>query len=110
MNGMYKSVPKGTTFIRTAEPFTRERLSFAIRERNGIGAPPNLPAVLPPKGDLSPVPRMIPFREKIQAEEAKTIYRQRAEVAEFPNAWIKAKLGLRQFHLRGRVKAGMEAL
>lgn len=55
-------------------------------------------------------PLVTTFREKMQTEEAKTIYRQRAEVAEFPNAWIKAKFGLRQFHLRGRVKAGMEAL
>ncbi len=26
------------------------------------------------------------------------------------NAWIKEKIGLRQFHLRGLVKVGMEAL
>ena len=37
-------------------------------------------------------------------------YRYRAAVAEFPNAWIKDKLGLRQFRLRGRIKVGMEAL
>lgn len=50
------------------------------------------------------------FLEKMQTDEAKAIYRQRAEVAEFPNAWIKAKFGLRQFHLRGIIKAGIEAL
>ena len=43
-------------------------------------------------------------------DEAKAIYRQRSEVAEFPNAWIKAKFGLRQFRVRGLVKAGIEAL
>jgi len=53
---------------------------------------------------------VITFLEKMQTDEAKAIYRQRAEVAEFPNAWIKAKFGLRQFRLRGLVKTGMEAL
>lgn len=35
---------------------------------------------------------------------------QRAQVAEFTNAWLKAKLGLRRFHVRGLEKAGAEAL
>jgi hypothetical protein len=47
---------------------------------------------------------------KMETEEAKAIYRQRGAVAEFPNAWIKDKIGLRQFRLRGLVKVGMEAL
>lgn len=50
------------------------------------------------------------FKQKMQTQEAKTIYRQRGAVAEFPNAWIKDKLGLRQFHLRGLVKVGLETL
>jgi transposase len=50
------------------------------------------------------------FRTKMQTEQAKTIYRLRAPVAEFPNAWIKAKLGLRQFRLRGLTKTGIEAV
>jgi transposase len=49
------------------------------------------------------------FRAKMQTEPAKQIYRTRAEVAETPNAWIKAKFGLRQFRLRGLQKVGMEA-
>jgi hypothetical protein len=35
---------------------------------------------------------------------------ERARVAEFVHAWLKAKLGLRRFHVRGLVKAGTEAL
>lgn len=31
-------------------------------------------------------------------------------MAEFPNAWIKEKLGLRQFRLRGLVKVRLEVL
>lgn len=50
------------------------------------------------------------FRSKMQTESAKQIYRTRAEVAEFPNAWIKDKLGLRQFRLRGLKKVGLEAV
>ena len=50
------------------------------------------------------------FKDKMQTEEAKQIYRTRAEVAETPNAWIKDKFGLRQFRVRGLIKVGMEAL
>ena len=50
------------------------------------------------------------FRAKMQTAEAKQIYRQRGAVAEFPNAWIKAKIGLRQFRLRGLLKVKMEAV
>jgi hypothetical protein len=50
------------------------------------------------------------FRAKMQTEEAKQIYRTRAEVAEFPNAWIKEKIGLRKFRLRGLHRAAKEAV
>jgi transposase len=50
------------------------------------------------------------FEVKMQTEQAQQIYKERAGVAEFPNAWIKEKFGLRQFRLRGVVKVGLEAL
>jgi transposase len=50
------------------------------------------------------------FIEKMQTEAAQALYRLRGAVAEFPNAWIKAKLGLRQFHVRGKAKALSECL
>ena len=50
------------------------------------------------------------FREKMKTEEAKEIYKKRGAVAEFPNAWIKDKLGIRKFRLRGMAKATTEAL
>jgi hypothetical protein len=50
------------------------------------------------------------FREKMKGEEAKAIYKKRGEVAEFPNCWIKEKLGWRKFRLRGLAKAEAEAL
>jgi transposase len=53
---------------------------------------------------------MVAFCRKMQADEGKQVYRQRSEVAEFPNAWIKEKLGLRKFRLRGLAKVGLEAL
>lgn len=50
------------------------------------------------------------FRAKMQNDEHRAIYRKRGEVAEFPNAWIKDKLGIRKFRVRGLVKAGSELL
>ena len=55
-------------------------------------------------------PVRVAFKAKMETEAAQQIYKQRAGVAEFPNAWIKEKLGLRQFRLRGKVKVGLEAL
>jgi hypothetical protein len=48
------------------------------------------------------------FRQKMAQAQAKEIYRHGGAVAEFPNAWIKDKLGLRKFRVRGMVKAGLE--
>jgi transposase len=50
------------------------------------------------------------FRQKMASEEYRKIYRRRGEVAEFPNAWIKEKLGLRKFRVRGLAKAGSELM
>jgi len=50
------------------------------------------------------------FREAMETPERKQIYRQRAQIAEFPNAWIKDKLKLRQFHVRGLKKVKAEAI
>lgn len=50
------------------------------------------------------------FRDKMATDEAKRLYRTRAQIAEFPHAWMKEKLGLRQFLLRGKLKVGAEAV
>src|ERR1700730_12783588 len=52
---------------------------------------------------------MTAFKAKMETEEAKTIYRQRSQIAEFPHAWIKERCGLRQFRCRGQEKTSMEA-
>jgi hypothetical protein len=57
-----------------------------------------------------PLPEIAAFRQKMQTDEAKDIYRTRSQVAEFPNLWIKAKLGLRQFSVRGVSKVRTESL
>ncbi len=41
---------------------------------------------------------------------AKAIYKQRAPVAEFPNAWLKDKLKWVRLRCRGAVKVRAEAL
>jgi len=50
------------------------------------------------------------YRSKVEQPEVKAVYKQRAQVAEFPNCWIKQKLKLRRFHVFGRVKAECEML
>lgn len=50
------------------------------------------------------------FRQKMEQKEAKAIYKQRGAVAEFPNAWIKDKINLWKFRLRGLSKVTTEAL
>jgi len=55
-------------------------------------------------------PEMVAFQAKMETPEARAIYKQRAGVAEFPNAWIKDKMGLRQFRLRGLAKVTLESL
>jgi transposase len=59
---------------------------------------------------LEESPVVIAFRKKMSSEEAQRRYRCRGRIAEFCHAWIKAKLGLRQFHVRGLVKTQMEML
>jgi hypothetical protein len=49
------------------------------------------------------------FVTKMQTDAAKAVYKLRGGVAEFPNAWLKDKLGLRYFHVRGLLKVGMES-
>jgi transposase len=55
-------------------------------------------------------PAVAAFKAKMETPEAQAIYKQRAGIAEFPNAWIKEKIGLRQFRLRGLAKVTLEAL
>jgi len=50
------------------------------------------------------------FDEKMRQPEALEIYKKRAPLAEFPNAWIKKKLKLRRFATRGLAKVSCEAL
>jgi transposase len=53
---------------------------------------------------------VVAFRQKMATEEARAQYRRRGRVVEFCHAWIQSKLGLRQFHVRGLVKARTELL
>ena len=53
-------------------------------------------------------PAVAAFRVQMATEEAKQIDRQRGVVAEFPNAWIQTKIGLRPFRLRGLAQVTRE--
>jgi len=50
------------------------------------------------------------FDAKMKREEAQAIYKKRAPLAEFPNAWIKTKLKLRRFATRGLDRVQCEAI
>jgi hypothetical protein len=53
---------------------------------------------------------VLAFRQKMETEEAGASYRRRGRVVEFCHAWIKSKLGPRQFRVQGLVKVQMEML
>jgi transposase len=53
---------------------------------------------------------VLAFHQKMASEAAQAQYRRRSRVVEFCHAWIKSKLGLRQFHVRGLAKVQMEML
>ena len=55
-----------------------------------------------------PSPEVAKFKEKMDTDGAKSLYRRRAPLAEFSNLWIKVKSGLRQFFCRGLEKVTME--
>jgi transposase len=56
------------------------------------------------------VPEVAAYVAKMRTQAAQAAYRVRAPVAEFTNAWLKAKLGLRQFSVRGLEKVRCEVL
>ena len=58
----------------------------------------------------APNPRLQIFRDKMRTEAYQQRYRRRSEVAEFPNAWLKEKLGIRRFRLQGLAKVAVESL
>jgi transposase len=58
------------------------------------------------KGDN---PAMVRFRERMNTDAAKEIYRQRSSIAEYPNAECRNR-GLQQFRVRGQAKAKAVAL
>jgi transposase len=58
---------------------------------------------------IEPLQELVTYRERMGTSAARAIYRTRSQIAEFPNLWLKAKYGLRQFSVRGRLKGQLEA-
>jgi transposase len=50
------------------------------------------------------------YLARMKRRAVKELYKKRSEIAEFPHLWIKGVQKLRQFAVRGMVKAGTEAL
>jgi transposase len=55
-------------------------------------------------------PMVTAFRARTASAEGEAALKQRSVVAEFVNAWLKEKLGLRRFHVRGLAKIRTEAM
>ncbi len=107
--------PEGRTLVYISKKTEKGKTTFNYRGKHCKDCPSRLSCC--PQStrgrSISRIendPRVDAFLKKMKTDEAKAIYKQRAEVAEFPNAWIKEKFGLRQFRLRGIVKVGIEAL
>ena len=59
---------------------------------------------------LKPDPVVDAHRVRMATEVAQAAYKKRGAVAEFPNACLKEKMGLRKFRLRGLTNVNTEAL
>jgi DDE family transposase/transposase-like protein DUF772 len=57
-----------------------------------------------------PLPEVSQFYQRMASPEMQDVYKQRSEVAEFPNLWLKEKFQMRRFRLRGAAKVKIEAL
>ena len=55
-------------------------------------------------------PVVTAFRARTRSVEGQAALKQRSAVAEFVNAWLKEKLGLRRFRVRGLAKIRAEAM
>ena len=55
-------------------------------------------------------PELVAWRERMETDEGKTIYRHRASTAECVNALARAKYGVQQFRVRGLLKVTSVAL
>lgn len=55
-------------------------------------------------------PAVAAYVAKMRTQTAQQVYRLRGAIAEFPNAWLKTKIGLRQFSVRGLTKVRCEVL
>ncbi len=53
-------------------------------------------------------PVVLEFQQKMTEEGVREIYKKRGEIAEFPHACIKSRMGLRKFSVRGMQKAETE--
>jgi transposase len=50
------------------------------------------------------------YQARMKQPQIRELYRKRSEIAEFPHLWAKAVKGWRRFSVRGKQKAGIEAM
>jgi transposase len=107
---------KALTYQRTSKKRRNSYRQYQARLQDCSGC--TLRALCSPKAKQgrtlsvleTPDPVMEAHREWMQTERAKQAYRKRSQVAEYPNAELKQRIGLRKFRLRGLAKAKLELL
>ena len=55
-------------------------------------------------------PELMAWRERMETDEGKAIYRHRASTAECVNALVRSRYGVQQFRVRGLLKVTSVAL
>ena len=77
-----------------------DHASIRIAEERSVTALVALPKT-EPGSQANDDKAVVAWRERMQTDEAKELYRARASLCELPNAHFKSRLGLSQFLVRG---------
>lgn len=109
--------PAGTKLTYQGRELRGERVRFKYRAPAAACAGCVLKPQCCPKSKLGRTlnrseyeTQLLCHKLKMETVAAQAIYKQRAQTAEFPIAWLKEKIGLRRFRLRGLQKAELEIL
>ena len=116
-NNTYRC-PEGQTLVYISQEISHGQTQFLYRAPmescQGCAAKANCCAANQAMGRSitrrEPLPEVRQFYQRMATPQAQAIYKQRSEVAEYPNLWLKEKFQLRRFRVRGATKVKIEAL
>lgn len=116
-NGLQLICPEGKTLPRTAEK-KQHGLPTRIYTADAAGCEscPSKQKCCGMKGAPRSVSRVLEseamqqYLARMKEPETQKLYAKRSEIAEFPHLWAKGVKKWTRFSVRGKVKAGMEAM